>query len=52
MDKAFNGDQKIKPNDPAYAKIMKNAPPVQESLSWSKNFNPGMTLYRRMKHES
>ena len=46
------GGQKIKPNDPAYAKIMKNAPPVQESLSWSKNFNPGMTLYRRMKHES
>lgn len=45
------GGQKIKPSDPAYAKIMKNAPGVTESLFWSQNFNPGLTLYRRMKQQ-
>lgn len=25
--------------------------PVTESLSWSKNFDPGLTLYRQMKRE-
>jgi hypothetical protein len=46
------GGQKITPNDPAYAKIMKNAPAMAESLTWSRNFNPGRSLYRQMKKES
>ena len=46
------GGQKITPNDPAYAKIMKNAPAMAESLTWSRNFDPGRSLYRRMKKES
>jgi hypothetical protein len=46
------GGQKITPNHPAYAKIMKNAPAMAESLTWSQNFNPGRSLYRRMKQES
>jgi hypothetical protein len=45
------GGQKIMPNDPAYAKIMKNAPAMAESLSWSQDFDPGRSLYRRMKKE-
>jgi hypothetical protein len=46
------GGQKITPNDPAYAKIMKNAPAMAESLTWSRNFDPGRSLYRQMKKES
>jgi len=46
------GGQKITPNDPDYAKIMKNAPAMAESLTWSQNFDPGRSLYRQMKKES
>jgi hypothetical protein len=45
------GGQKITPNDPAYAKIMKNAPAMAESLTWSRDFDPGRSLYRQMKQD-
>ena len=45
------GGQKIMPNDPAYDKIMKNAPAMTESLIWSKNFDPGRSLYRQIKQD-
>jgi hypothetical protein len=45
------GGQKITPNDPAYAKIMKNAPAMAESLIWSRNFDPGRSLYRQIKQD-
>ncbi len=41
------GGQKILPTDPAYDKIMGKA--TVESLTWSKNFDPGMTLLRKMR---
>ena len=41
------GGQKIQPTDPAYDKIMGKA--TVESLSWSKNFDPGMTLLKKMR---
>jgi len=41
------GGQKILPTDPAYDKIMGKA--TVESLAWSKNFDPGMTLLRKMR---
>jgi hypothetical protein len=45
------GGQKIMPNDPAYDKIMKNAPAMAESLSWSQDFDPGLSLYCKMKQQ-
>jgi hypothetical protein len=41
------GGQKIQPTDPAYDKIMRKA--TIESLTWSKNFDPGMTLLKKMR---
>ena len=41
------GGQKILPTDPAYDKIMGKT--TVESLTWSKNFDPGMTLLRKMR---
>ena len=41
------GGQKIQPTDPAYDKIMRKA--TVESLTWSKNFDPGMTLLKKMR---
>ena len=41
------GGQKILPTDPAYDKIMGKA--TVESLTWSKDFDPGMSLLRKMR---
>ena len=49
------GDAEEIPNArPNSARFVKQDPalaPVAESLSWSRNFNPGMTLFRQMKRE-
>ena len=49
------GDAEEIPNArPNSARFVKRDPalaPVAESLSWSRNFNPGMTLFRQMKRE-
>jgi hypothetical protein len=48
----FINGTKVLPSDPLYDKIIKNAPTTSESLTWSPNFNPGRSLYRKMKQES
>jgi hypothetical protein len=30
---------------------MKNAPAMAESLSWSQDFDPGLSLYCKMKQQ-
>jgi hypothetical protein len=47
----FINGTKVLPSDPLYDKIMKNAPTTSESLTWSPNFNPGRSLYHRMKQD-
>jgi ParB-like chromosome segregation protein Spo0J len=47
----FINGTKVLPSDPLYDKIMKNAPTTSESLTWSKNFDPGRSLYRQMKQD-
>ena len=40
-----------KPTAAQAAEYQRKIHDVAESLSWSRNFNPGMTLFRQMKQE-
>ena len=62
INNMFNQPSTVTPGDaeeipnarPNSARFVKRDPalaPVAESLSWSRNFNPGMTLFRQMKRE-